>query len=75
MATTTLAERAEILRPLGLTPLLTPAELEAYYGVSGTTVKDWVRRGCPTEPTNFRGNRFDLDRVRAWVAQDANTAA
>jgi phage terminase Nu1 subunit (DNA packaging protein) len=72
---TTLAERAQVLAPLGLTPLLTQAELEAYYGVSDWTVNQWVRRGCPVEDTPFRGRRFDLERVKTWVAEDRRRAA
>jgi phage terminase Nu1 subunit (DNA packaging protein) len=68
MATQTLAERVDILRPTGVTPLLTTAQLMARYGVSNWTVNEWVKAGCPLEPTAFRGRRFDLDRVRAWHA-------
>ncbi|MCQ6250858.1 terminase small subunit [Streptomyces malaysiensis] len=75
MATQTLAERAETLRPTGLTPLLTTAQLMARYGVSNWTVNEWVKRGCPVEPTPFRGRRFDLECVKAWIAEDlAQTA-
>ncbi|MEU9792945.1 hypothetical protein AB0E27_20345 [Streptomyces sparsogenes] len=75
MATQTLAERAETLRPTGLTPLLTTAQLMARYGVSNWTVNEWVKRGCPVEPTPFRGRRFDLERVKAWITEDlAQTA-
>lgn len=75
MATMTLADRAEILRPLGITPLLTTEQLMARYGVSNWTVNEWVKNGCPLEPTAFRGRRFDLDRVRAWMADQAPAAA
>lgn len=68
MATHTLAERADILRPTGVTPLLTTAQLMARYGVSNWTVNEWVKAGCPLEPTAFRGRRFDLERVRDWHA-------
>ncbi|WP_301126864.1 hypothetical protein [Streptomyces cacaoi] len=71
----TLTARAATLAPAGLSPLLKQQELEAYYGVSDWTVNQWVQRGCPVEPTPFRGRRFDLDRVRAWVEQDAQRAA
>ncbi|MBA4865979.1 hypothetical protein H1V43_32470 [Streptomyces sp. PSKA54] len=70
MATQTLAERAETLRPTGLSPLLTTAQLMARYGVSNWTVNEWVKRGCPVEPTPFRGRRFDLEAVKAWIASD-----
>lgn len=77
MATKTksLTERAAALAEIGLAPLLTQAQLEAYYGVSDWTVNQWVRRGCPVEETPFRGRRFDLGRVKAWVTEDlAQTA-
>lgn len=61
-----LAERGAVLPP-DLSPLLTQAQLEAYYGVSDWTVNQWVRKGCPVEPTPFRGRRFDLDAVKAWI--------
>ncbi|MFJ4631284.1 hypothetical protein [Streptomyces sp. NPDC088847] len=60
-------ERAAILRPLGISPLLTTYQLMAYYGVSDWTVNEWVKKGCPVEPTAFRGRRFELDAVRAWM--------
>lgn len=70
MATKTLTERAEVLAPVGLTPLLKQSELEARYGVSDWTVNQWVQQGCPVEPTRFRGRRFDLTKVEAWMAED-----
>lgn len=72
--TMTLAAREAALPP-GVKPLLTVQQLADYYGVSDWTVKQWVKRGCPVEPTNFRGRRFDLDRVKAWVAEDAKNLA
>ncbi|MER6515175.1 hypothetical protein [Nonomuraea sp. NPDC001636] len=76
MATQTLADRTEVLRPTGITPLLTTTQLMARYGVSNWTVNQWVQNGCPLEPTAFRGRRFDLDRVRAWMSeQSLDTAA
>lgn len=74
MATQTLAERIETLRPTGLSPLLNTAQLMARYGVSNWTVNEWVKRGCPVEPTSFRGRRFDLDAVRKWMANEATQA-
>lgn len=59
--------------PAGISPLLTRSGLAAYYEVSLWTVNQWMQRGCPTEPIAVRGPRFDLDRVRAWMA--ANTEA
>jgi phage terminase Nu1 subunit (DNA packaging protein) len=70
MTTKTLAERQAELPP-GLQPLLTQAQLEDYYGVSDWTVKQWVNRGCPVEPTPFRGRRFDLEHVKAWIKTEA----
>lgn len=72
MATQTLAERSEALRPTGLAPLLTTAQLMARYGVSNWTVNEWVKKGCPVEPTSFRGRRFDLDHVRQWMAKQSD---
>ncbi|NGO70245.1 terminase small subunit [Streptomyces boncukensis] len=74
MATKSLTQRAEILAPLGLTPLLRQSELEALYGVSDWTVNQWVQRGCPVERTPFRGRRFDLARVREWIQADTSAA-
>lgn len=71
----TLAARAETLRPTGLTPLLTTAQLMARYGVSNWTVNEWVKNGCPVEPTAFRGRRFDLASVQAWMAGQQSAAA
>ncbi|MEU1553962.1 hypothetical protein ABZ517_14755 [Streptomyces scabiei] len=68
MATQTLAERIETLRPTGLSPLLTTAQLMARYGVSNWTVNQWVQKGCPLAPTAFRGRRFDLSKVEEWMA-------
>jgi phage terminase Nu1 subunit (DNA packaging protein) len=68
MATQTLAERVETLRPTGLAPLLTTAQLMARYGVSNWTVNQWVIKGCPLAPTAFRGRRFDLAQVEKWMA-------
>lgn len=75
MATKTLADRAEVLAPLGIRPLLNQAQLEAYYDVSNWTVNEWIKRGCPTEPVGIRGRRFDLVRVAAWMAEDSAKAA
>lgn len=66
-----LAERAEALRPVGISPLLTTAQLMAYYGVSDWTVNGWVKRGLPTEPMASRGRRFDLAVCHAWHKKHA----
>lgn len=66
----TLDDRASVLRPTGVTPLLTTTQLAAYYGVTPWTVNEWVKAGCPTEPMRVRGRRFDLDKVRGWQLDD-----
>ncbi|MFJ3170594.1 helix-turn-helix transcriptional regulator [Streptomyces roseus] len=71
----TLAERTAILQPTGMTPLLTTAQLQALYGVSNWTVNEWVKAGCPVEPTSFRGRRFSAEAVRAWMAAQQPAAA
>ncbi|MFJ2733720.1 hypothetical protein [Streptomyces sp. NPDC087317] len=75
MATQTLAERTKTLATVGLSPLLTTAQLMALYGVSNWTVNQWVQKGCPVEPTAFRGRRFSPDRVRTWMAEQSSTSA
>lgn len=75
MATQTVADRAAILRPSGLTPLLSTEELAAYYGVKRWTVNEWVKAGCPVAPIAMRGRRFDLDDVKAWHAEQDPEAA
>lgn len=77
MATTTtrLPERREALAETGLSPLLTTQQLAAFYGVDRWTVNEWRKAGCPTEPVKVRGNRFDLDKVQAWMADDTAQAA
>ena len=71
----TLADRTATLRAVGVAPLLKTEELMAHYGVSNWTVNEWVKDGCPVEPTRFRGRRFDLDKVRAWMAADESQLA
>lgn len=64
-------ERAAAL-PAGVVPLLTQRQLETYYDVSDWTVLQWIEAGMPVEPFAGRGRRFDLDKVKAWHAeQDA----
>ena len=70
-----LADRTEALRAVGVTPLLTTAQLQARYGVSNWTVNEWVKAGCPVEPTVFRGRRFDLEKVAAWMANEQLAAS
>jgi hypothetical protein len=57
--------------PDGVKPLWKQPQLEEYYGVSNWTVNQWIQRGCPIEPTAFHGRRFDIDKVRAWMADNA----
>lgn len=71
----TLADRTAALRTVGVAPLLKTHELMAYYGVSNWTVNAWVQDGCPIEDTKFRGRRFDLDKVRSWMAADEQQLA
>ncbi|MGW0417509.1 hypothetical protein [Streptomyces sp. NPDC003015] len=66
-----IAERATVLRPHGLVPLLNTRQLMAYYGVSDWTVNQWVKNGCPVEPTAFRGRRFDLAKCKEWHRQNS----
>ncbi|MEU9333200.1 hypothetical protein AB0D49_08540 [Streptomyces sp. NPDC048290] len=61
--------------PAGLVPLLTQAQLETYYAVSDWQVLRWVDAGMPEEPYEGRGRRFDLDKVRAWHAEQNQLAA
>lgn len=54
--------------PAGLLPLLSQREIETYYGVSDWQILKWIREGLPTEPFAGRQRRFDLLKVRAWMA-------
>lgn len=48
---------------------LNRTKLAKTYGVSGTTVDNWVRRGCPS--TRAKHERvFDLHRVAEWRAAE-----
>jgi phage terminase Nu1 subunit (DNA packaging protein) len=60
--------------PGGLIPLLTMPQLETLYGVSDWQVLKWIRDGMPVEPFAGRQRRFDLAKVRAWMA-DQDTQA
>lgn len=66
----TKAERATDL-PAGLIPLLTQPQLETLYGVSDWQVLQWIKRGMPVEPFAGRQRRFDVNRVRAWMAEES----
>lgn len=66
--------------PAGLVPLLSQRELETYYDVAEWTVLQWVKEGMPVEPVKMTGaqrvhRRFDLDKVRAWHAEQSELAA
>jgi phage terminase Nu1 subunit (DNA packaging protein) len=66
--------------PAGLLPLLTQPELETYYGVSDWTVLRWIEAGMPVEPMKVTGTqkaarRFDLNQVKAWMADHDQLAA
>ncbi|MFF9285453.1 hypothetical protein [Streptomyces griseosporeus] len=63
------SDRRVVALPAGLLPLLDQRELETYYGVSDWTVRRWVEAGMPREPFGARGFRFDLNKVRAWMAE------
>lgn len=70
----TKAERRVPL-PAGLIPLLDQQQLETYYDVSDYTVLQWIKAGMPVEPFGARGRRFDLDKVRAWMAEQSDELA
>jgi phage terminase Nu1 subunit (DNA packaging protein) len=61
--------------PAGLLPLLSQRELETYYGVSDWTVLQWIEKGLPVEPFGARGRRFDLNKVRDWMAEHGQQLA
>lgn len=76
MTAQTLAERAEILRPAGIAPLLDTEQLRAHFGVSRWTVTEWVKtKGCPVVRLPGGIRRFNLADVQEWLAQQAETAA
>ncbi|MFD8251947.1 helix-turn-helix domain-containing protein [Streptomyces werraensis] len=75
MTAQTLAERAEILAPTGLQPMLTTDQLRAYFGVSLWTVNEWRKAGCPMERIPGGRRRFNLADVKAWLAEQADDAA
>jgi phage terminase Nu1 subunit (DNA packaging protein) len=63
--------------PVGLVPLLTQQQLETYYDVAERTVSQWIDAGMPVEPIKQTGTqrvhrRFDLDKVKAWMAGEHN---
>jgi phage terminase Nu1 subunit (DNA packaging protein) len=75
MPAQTLAERTELLRPAGLAPLLTTAQLMAHYGVSNWTVNEWRKKGCPFARLPGGIRRFNLATVQQWLeSQDSHAA-
>lgn len=75
MASKTLAERVETLRPTGLAPLLNNAQLMAHYGVSNWTVNEWIKDGCPVQRLPGGNRRFDLTEVKEWMDSRSEAAA
>lgn len=75
MATQTLAERTEILRPTGLSPLLDTAELRAHYKISAWTVNEWRKKGLPFERLPGGIRRYSLDAVQQWLESQSEDAA
>ncbi|NJQ14188.1 hypothetical protein [Streptomyces bohaiensis] len=61
--------------PAGLVPLLTAQQLQEYYGMSDWTMRQLIKGGMPTEPTGTRSLRFDLERVREWMAARPSATA
>jgi phage terminase Nu1 subunit (DNA packaging protein) len=61
--------------PAGLAPLVSQKQLETYYDVSDWQVLRWIEAGMPEEPYAGRGRRFDLDKVRDWMAKRDNQLA
>lgn len=66
--------------PAGLLPLLTQGQLETYYDVSDWTVQKWIEAGMPVERLQRTGQkkeirRFDLNEVKAWMAECDQLAA
>lgn len=58
--------------PAGLLPLIDQKQLETYYDVSDWQVLQWLKQGMPEEPYAGRGRRFDLDKVRTWMAEQSS---
>lgn len=75
MASKTLAERADTLRPIGLSPRLNTRELMDLYGVSNWTVNEWVKAGCPVKRLPGSGRRFELAAVEQWMDSRSEEAA
>ncbi|WP_129307949.1 hypothetical protein [Streptomyces sp. L2] len=61
--------------PGGLLPLVDQQQLETYYDVSDWQVLKWLREGMPEEPYAGRGRRFDLNKVRDWMAKQSDRLA
>lgn len=45
-------------------------ELSRILGTSPPNIRAWVKRGCPVEKRSKWGNRFDLEKVRAWKEEN-----
>jgi len=75
VTTTSVAERADILRPVGLSPLFTTEQLTAYFGIGRTTVNEWRKKGLPFRRLPNGDRRFDLAAVLAWMDEHAEAAA
>jgi phage terminase Nu1 subunit (DNA packaging protein) len=71
----TIAERAEILAPTGLEPMLTTDQLRAYFGIGLWQVNQWRQKGCPMERLPGGRRRFNLTEVKKWLAEQAEPAA
>jgi hypothetical protein len=65
------SERVAVL-PAGILPLLTQREIETYYGVSDWQLLQWIKQGLPVEPFPGRMRRFDLNKVRSWMAAQSD---
>lgn len=59
---------------LNTTQILTAREVAAYYRTTSKTVLDWNHAGrIPAEAATGKVFRFDLEKVRAALAQDARS--
>lgn len=61
------------VRPKG--KILTRVELAYTFGVSKSTIDEWVRRGCPVRFKGGKGvpSEYDTARVFDWALQDARS--
>ncbi|MFC8271126.1 hypothetical protein ACFUJR_00995 [Streptomyces sp. NPDC057271] len=63
------SDRLTVL-PVGLVPLLSQRGIETYYDVSDWQITQWIKQGMPVEPFAGRQRRFDLAKVKAWMAEN-----